>query len=240
MLRTATALALVSAASLCAAPAPAPSERELLARHWGKTEGNGEFSLAGKQLTIRTATSPSHGLIGIIGGGDTTRITMPRATRSVSGDFEATVVVTDAAPPDKNAKHENSFPDTRAGLMLEGGGYAIEFHLRQYYSKVQGAQKDELTRCVWLDTWFPRGGTGSSLKTAEAGKSTHLRVTRKGKGVSVSYSFDGKEWSAPHAPRQELDFPGEVTVGVFLAHSTYQTLAATFDRFAVEPLDPKK
>jgi hypothetical protein len=240
MLRTATALALVSAASLCAAPVPAPSEKELLAKHWGKTEGQGEFELKGKQLTIRTATPPSRGLIGIIGGGDTVRITMPRVTRSVSGDFEATVVVTDAAPPDKNAKHEGAYPETRAGLLVEGGGYGIEFHLHQYHPKIQGVPKDEMTRSVWVDTWFPRGGAGNSLKAAETGKSTYLRVTRKEKAVSVSYSFDGKEWSAPYTPRKDLDFPDEVTVGVFLAHSTFQTLAATFDRFTVEPLNPKK
>lgn len=240
MLRTATLLALVSAASLCAAPVPAPSEQELLAKHWGKTEGNGEFELKGKQLTIRTATPPSRGLIGIIGGGDTTRVTVPRVTRRVSGDFEATVVVADAATPDKGAKHEGSYPETRAGLMLEGGGYGIEFHLHQYHPKLQGVPKNELTRVVWVDTWYPRGGSGSSLKAAEAGKSTHLRLTRKEKVVSVSYSFDGKEWSAPYTPRKDLDFPDEVTVGVFLAHSTFQTLAATFDRFAVEPVDPKK
>lgn len=235
MIRLALCLALlVSTASLCAAPVPAPSEKELLAKHWGKTEGQGEFELKGKQLTVRTVGQPARGML------YRERMNMPRAARTVTGDFELTVTVLDADLPNKNAKHEDAWPGTRAGLFVQGGGYGVEFHLYQYYPKFQGAEQKEPTRCVWVDTWFPAGGAGNSLKAAEAGKSTHLRVTRKEKAVSVSYSFDGKEWSAPYTPRKDLDFPDEVTVGVFFAHSTYQALAATFDRFTVEPLNPKK
>ncbi len=231
MLRSAVLLALVSVAGVVAAPVPPPSEKELLARHWGKTEGQGEFELKGKRLTIRTTVPPDMGLISVIYGGKTT---MPRATRTVTGDFEAAVTVTDAALPNKDAKHADAYPNTRAGLFVSGGGYAVEFHLYQHYPKVNGVAQDEANRCVFVDTWFPGGGSGSTLKAAEDGKSTHLRVARKDKVVTVSYSFDGKEWSAPYTPRKEMDFPDEVTVGVFLAHSTYQTLDATFDAFTVE------
>ncbi len=93
---------------------------------------------------------------------------------------------------------------------------------------------EEPARVVFIDTWFPRGGAGNSLKAAESGKSTHLRVTRKEKVVTVSYSFDGKEWSEPYTPRQGLDFPDEVTVGAFFSHSTYQVLDASFDGFTID------
>lgn len=234
MLRFTLTLALVVSAGAVAAPVPPPSEKELLAKHWGKTEGLGAFALEGKRLTIRTGVPPSRGLIGIIARGDTAQVTMPRATRTVSGDFEVELVVSDAAAPNKDAKHEGAYPNTRAGLMVEGGGYAIEFALYQYYPKVQGVPKEALTRCVWLDTWYPRGGSGSQLKAAEDGKSVYLRAARKGAALTVSYSFDGKTWSAPHTPRQEMEFPEEVTVGAFFAQSTYQTLGATFDKFTVE------
>jgi hypothetical protein len=228
MLRTAVLFALVSSAAAVAAPVPAPSEKELIAKYWGQTEGRGAFELVGKQLTIRTVGQPARGII--FGQG----MNMPRATRTARGDFEITVKVTDSALPGRAAKHEDAWPGTRAGLFVQGGGYGVEFHLFQYYSKFNGVQQEEPTRCVWVDTWFPGGGAGSQLKNAEDGKSTWLRVTRKDKAVAVSYSFDGKEWSVPHTPRKELDFPEEVTVGVFLAHSTYQTLGATFDTFTIE------
>jgi hypothetical protein len=226
MLRLVISMLLVASAG--AAPVPAPSEKELIATHWGKTEGRGEFSLAGKQLTLRTVGRPARGML------HAERMDMPRAARTLRGDFEATVKVLDAALPNKDAKHEDAWPGTRAGLFVAGGGYGVEFHLYQYYSKFKGAQNAEPTRCVWVDAWFPGGGAGSSLKNAEDGRSTWLRVARKEKVVSVSYSFDGTEWSEPLVPRQGLDFPDEVTVGVFFAHSTYQALAATFDAFTVE------
>jgi hypothetical protein len=236
MLRALVVLTCVSAAVL-AAPVPPPSEKELIARHWGKTEGQGEFELKGKQLLIRTFLRPDNGLIAVIGGGG--EVTMPRAGRTVAGDFEMEVTVADAARPNRNAQHVDAWPRTRAGLFLEGGGYAIELYLYQYYTKQ--AADEEPSRCVFIDTWYPRGGSGSSLKSAEDGKSTHLRVTRKEKVVTVSYSFDGKEWAAPYTPRQELDFPDGVTVGVFFSHSTHQILEATFDRFTVgKPKDKKE
>ncbi len=231
MPRFAVLLAVVIASVAVGAPVPPLSEKELLAKHWGKTEGQGEFELTGKRLTIRTAVPPDQGLISVINGG---RLTMPRVTRTVVGDFEATVTVADAALPGKDAKHADAYPNTRAGLFIEGGGYAVELHLYQYHSKFNGVVADKPTRCVWVDTWFPGGGSGSMLKAAEAGKSTYLRIARKDKTVTVSHSFDGKEWSAPYNPRQSLDFPTDVTVGVFLSHSTYQTLDATFDAFTVE------
>jgi hypothetical protein len=234
MLRLAILLAFAFVASAVAAPVPKPSEKELLAKHWGKTEGLGEFELAGKQLTIRTAVPPDRGLIALLGNQQ--QPTMPRASRTVFGDFEVTVKVIDAMLPHKNAKHDSAWPNTRAGLFVEGGGYGIEFHLYQHFTKINGVPADNPTRCVWVDAWFPRGGNGSSLKAAEAGKSTWLRIIRKEKAMSASYSFDGTTWSSPFLPRQglEMDFPNEVTVGVFFSHSTYQTLDATFDGFTVE------
>jgi hypothetical protein len=218
-----------------AAPVPPPGEKELLAKHWGKTEGEGEFELKGKQLIVRSVVPPSRGLISIIGGNG--KPTMPRASRTVAGDFEVTVKVADAAPPNKDAKHTDSSPSTRAGVFIEGGGYAIEFHLFQQYNKNNGVP-GALQRCVWVDSWFPGGGSGSMLKAAPEGKTTYLRITRRDKAVSVSYSFDGKEWTPPYTPRKDMAFPEEVSVGVFFLHSTYQVLEASFDGFTVEKPKP--
>jgi hypothetical protein len=235
MARSLVLLACVCSAFATAAPVPPPSEPERIAKYWGKTEGQGEFELKGKQLTIRAAGQPDLGLIGLLGNNP---ITVPRASRTVTGDFEMAVTVADAALPNREAKHNDAWPGTRAGLFVCGGGYGIEYHLYQYYQKAMADEPP--TRTVWVDAWFPGGGAGSSLKPAEAGKSTHLRVARKGKVVTVSSSFDGKEWSEPYTPRQGLAFPDEVTVGVFLAHSTYQVVDATLDGFTVEAPKPKK
>jgi hypothetical protein len=243
MFRAVALLALVFAASVVvAAPVPPAGEKELIAKHWGKTQGKGEFELSGKRLTIRGGLQPDTGLIGLLGGGTdpTERVTMPRVNRTASGDFAMTVKVSDSALPNKNAKHSDSWPNTRAGLFIEGGGYGVELHLYQYFPKNNGVPVEEAARCVWVDTWFPQGGAGSMLKNAEPGKSTYLRIIRKEKVVTVSYSFDGEEWSTPYNPRQTLDFPDEVTVGAFFSHSTYQLLDATFDGFTIEKGQAKK
>ena len=227
MLRTAVLLALVASAGAVAAPVPPPSEKEQLAKLWGKTEGQGEFVLKGKQLTLRTAVKPDQGLHG-------DGATAPCATRTVTGDFVMTVTVIDAALPNPAARSDTRERHTHAGLFVAGGGFRLQNHLYQAYHEDKGVVQKTPQQCVWVDAWFPGGGSGSMLKETQAGKSTHLRVTRKGKAVTVSYSFDGKEWSEPYTERKEMEFPDEVTVGVFLSHSTYQTLDATFDAFTVE------
>src|SRR5262245_7681165 len=126
MLRATILFAFAFAVSTAvAAPVPPPSEKELLAKHWGKTEGQGEFELKGKQLTIRTGGQPARGII------HRERMDMPRATRFVTGDFEVTVKIVDSMLPKKDSKHEDAWPGTRAGVFIQGGGYGIELHLYQ-------------------------------------------------------------------------------------------------------------
>ncbi|HEY1186756.1 MAG TPA: hypothetical protein VGE74_03820 [Gemmata sp.] len=230
MFRAAALLALLAASVVAAAPVPPPSAKDLIAKYWGKTEGAGQFELEGKQLTLRTAGQPARGFI------HGTRTNMPRTMRTVQGDFAATVKIVDASAPDTKVRHEDAWPGTRTGLTVSGGGYSIEWHLYQYYTKLNGEVQGDLKRVVWVDTWFPGGGAGSSRAQVPADKSVYLRVARKNKSVTVSHSFDGKDWSAPVVPRQGLDFPDEVTVGAFFAHSTYQSAAATFDPMTVEKL----
>ncbi len=227
MRQTALLAALLASAAAFAAPVPPRSEKERIARQWGKIEGEGEFSLDGKRLTMRTIGKPARG--GIL----RSKIDMLRVTRNVTGDFEATVAITDAALPAAKNKYEGTWPGTRAGVFIQGGGYAIELHFYQFHPKLNGVVRAEPTRCVWIDTWYPRGGQGTTLKQIEAGKSPYLRITRKGNDISVSYSLDGKEWSKPYTPRVELAFPEELTVGVFFSQSTYQIASATFEHFTV-------
>jgi hypothetical protein len=231
MARTALFALFATAVAAVAAPAPPPSEKQLLAKHWGTTDGWGEFKLAGKQLTIKSNSgAPTRGV------NHRDRMNMPRVTRLVVGDFEATVKVLDATAPNKDSKHEYIWPMTRAGLFVSAEGVGLELFLQQYHSKVNNTVQDELRRCVWLDMWVNNGGTGQTLKVAEEGKSTYLRITRKDKTVTVSYSFDGTAWTQ-FDPRRQLDLPEVVTVGVFLSNTTHQFAEARFDNFIVQDLN---
>jgi hypothetical protein len=230
--RVAVIAALVSAAAVIAAPVPPPSERERIQKLWGKVvspSADCEFKLSGTALTIRTAGQPARGL-------RTEKEPIARVARTVAGDFELTVKVIEATPPGREAKHNDSWPWSRAGLYVVGGGYSVEHHLSQYYTKLNGVLNEKLTRCPWVDTWYPRGGSGSQLGTVDAGKSVHLKLVRRGNAVTVSHSTDGEKWSNPFNPRQTLELPDELTVGVFVSHGTYQPVEATFADFAIKKL----
>jgi hypothetical protein len=238
-MRTPALFLLVSAASIAAlaAPVPAPTEKEQIAKLWGKTiapSDECEFKLNGKALTVRTQGMPLRGLI------MKDKATSVRTARTASGDFVMTVKVAAAAAPNRDPNHQDSWPKTRAGLYISGGGYGVELHHAQYYTKtVDGQMNEALSQYVWVDTWFPGGGAGNTIVKTDPARSTYLRVTRKDKGVSVQHSVDGKEWSAPFAPRRELAFPAEVTVGIFVDHSTHQVVDAAFDEFTVEKIEKK-
>ena len=220
MLRTLLPLAFVLPV---AAPVPPPGEKEMIARHWGTTKGNGEFTLSGKQLTIRSGGEPTHKSVHFIAG-NAERI--PHTTRTVTGDFEATVRVADASAPNDSAERDD--PVTRAGLFLFSGGEAVEVTLSQ-------SGHPDAKREVQLITWGGPCAIRRLLTDAEAGKSTYLRLTRKNDSFSVAYSFDGQKWSEPEDVKPfGFSIPDEVTVGVLFAHNMRQIGAsATFDNFTV-------
>jgi len=232
MTRT-VALLLVFPAVAAAAPVPPPSEKERIEKQWGKIVSPAvecEFKLSGKSLTIRTAGQPARGL-------RTEKEPIPRVAKTVAGDFEMTVKVADLTPPGREAKYTDAWPWSRAGLYLVGGGHAVEFHLSQYYTKANDVLNEKLTRCPWVDTWYPRGGSGSQIGNVEPGKSAYLKVVRRGNTVAVSHSTDGEKWSNPFNPRQTLELPDELTVGVFVSHGTHQPIEATFSDFAIKKLE---
>ncbi len=239
MLRTAAVVAFVSAVSIAVgAPVPPPSEKELLAKLWGKTEGAGEFELKGKQLTLRSAIGkPNRDF----SWGE--QLTVPRTARAISGDFEITVCVRDASAPGKDVKYDGHSAETSAGLYIQGSESSLRYFLSQSYQRFPGAAAPvNLQRRLGIEANYPRGGASGSMQTVADGKSTYLRLIRKDKALAMSYSADGEKWSVPNNPfgNIEMSIPDELTVGVFLSHSTYQISHATFDGFTIEKPKEKK
>jgi hypothetical protein len=224
-----TLLLLLITPVIGAAPVPTLSEKDQIEKNWGKVFAPSkkcEFKLDGTALTIRTDGEACFGF------GDGADSRMPRVTNAVSGDFEVTVTVKAAATPNPDVEREDSWPWTRAGLFISGGGHAIEFHFSQFYTKFDGKLSQQLTRCVWIEGWFPEGsGGGSEQDQVAANKPVHLRITRKEKVITTSYSFDGKKWFSARTPAASADLPDKVTVGLFVSHTTQQIVDATFTDF---------
>ncbi|MBM3982048.1 MAG: DUF1349 domain-containing protein [Planctomycetes bacterium] len=233
MPRAAVAVALVVAPLFAvAAPAPKPASAELIAKHYGTTAGDGaEFELSGTQLTVRSTFGKGNHSFNWAD-----RNPVPRTVLSARGDFELTVRVLDAVPPNKDARHDGHSAETRAGLYILGGQSSFRYYLSQSYQRFPGAPQDgKLQRWLGLEANYPRGGASGSVGRPEDGKSTWLRLIRKDKDVSMSHSADGEKWSPPNNPFKNIDMsiPDEVTVGLFFSHSTYQFAHATFDRLTI-------
>src|SRR5947199_401510 len=64
------------------------------------------------------------------------------------------------------------------------------------------------------------------------GRSTHLRLERKGNEVTASYSHDGKEWTA--VKTLTVDLPAQLQVGVAAVNSSNREFVVEFDQFKVD------
>jgi hypothetical protein len=229
--------ALVLASAAVAAPVPPPSERERIAKQWGKVHAPSDkyqFKLDGRNLTIRTDGEPTdkpsvcnHSMHG-------------RVTKTVTGDFQITVRVVAAALPDLNARYPDGWPASRAGLFAAGGGHYAELELLQYFVMDRGVLKKETpNRVVWVSTQSKTGFQGRHIAHLEPLKPLYLRMVREGKAVTDYYSADGHDWT-PTNWQRGLELPDEVTVGVYFAHTTHQVADATFSDFTVEKLPRPK
>ena len=221
--------ALVSIAAVVAAPVPPPTEKELLAKYWGKTYGAGEFVLNGRQLTVRSATGKP-----TVERWQDEVIGEPRTAQVVKGDFEITVRVLDVVSPRKDVKNVGPVT-TFAGLYLEGPDFRINSFVHRFYDVPVGAES-ELKRCLRISGTVPGLGLDEVMSETEMGKASFLRMYRKGNLLTISNSVDGEKWTEPKNPfaRHEVEIPNELRAGVFFGHSTYQFGHATFDKFIVE------
>lgn len=214
-----------------AAPAPPPTDRERLARDWGTFAGQGEYRFAGEQLILRSHTGmPTTEL------NATELCNVPRIVRTVRGDFELTLRIVDLTHPLATESQGNlgQFM-TSAGLFVVADDVRLTYGLSQYYYRFPNIPNpDFLHRYVYLQAQTTNGGSGWGMSQAN-GKSTYLRIKRQGDSLTTSSSFDGEEWTGEKnfLANQNIVFPDEVAVGVFVSHNTKQVVQAIFDRFTL-------
>jgi hypothetical protein len=158
----------------------------------------------------------------------------PRVLQEVVGNFTATVKVTGEFKPGEKATKPRGYPFNGAGLLIwndakncvrlerniwwipEEGLHACYPPLLEYYRDGE-----------YLNT-NPPGTTDEFFK----GRSTYLRLERKGDKVAASYSHDGKEWTAVKEISVEL--PQKVQVGVAAVNSSDKTFTVEFEDFTVD------
>jgi hypothetical protein len=227
---------LVFALGLCAALAPAApvpraeAQKELMAKLWGTPEGQGEFELRGKELTIRAPVRSDF----------VTVLQVPQVARKVKGDFVATVRVLDATGPNYANSRGGSDYGTHVGLRVWCGDVWANSWLTQYHAQcVGGGVSDTVTRQPLAELFDQTGGEGVGGDCLADGAATILRIARRGNVLTYS-SSDGTKWSEPHTPQRPLVLPDEVFVGVAALPSRYRAVCATFADLTIEPLKAKK
>lgn len=216
-----------------AAPAPPETEKEKIARLWGRTvgpAGGGRFTLRGERLAIRSTAAP------VVGWPTEPRWTALRVTRAWTGDFDLRVRLDTLTVPSRAALHNRGSLQTTAGLFVAGGGSFLTVHRSLAFHVFDGVIADQLDQCVWVDRCDAHGGGGNRLAETIATRPVHLRLTRQAGVISLSSSDDGVAWAAPRVFPDDL--PDEVTVGVFVSHTPWQECEAVFDQYALTV--PKK
>ena len=220
-----------------AAPVPRPDARAQIEAVWGKPFARSEkyeFKLDGRNLTIRTAGEA------ILRPFPKKPPVIPRTHRPVSGDFVATVRVVAAAAPDPKANYEEGAPASRAGILVTGGGWEVNLFLFQHHTLDTNRRPNEdPVREVFGYVWNEGHGRGRPYGPVDLKKPLYFRIARKEQVVTAAHGTDGTTW-VDAVLSVKPDFPDEVTVGVFFAHTTHQVADATFSDFAVEkPPKPK-
>jgi regulation of enolase protein 1 (concanavalin A-like superfamily)/predicted RNA-binding Zn-ribbon protein involved in translation (DUF1610 family) len=158
----------------------------------------------------------------------------PRVLKMVNGDFVAQIKVTGDFKPGEKAVADQHSSFNGAGLLawqdeknyirLERNRwyvpaeqkYACYPPLLEYYKngEYQGADPDST-----LDEFFK-------------GRSTWLRLERKGDKVIASYSHDGKEWT--EAKEITVELPAELSVGVAAINTSAEPFTVEFDEYKVD------
>jgi hypothetical protein len=160
-----------------------------------------------------------------------------RVCREVSGDFTATVRVSFRLRPAPAPAPGVRWLPRAAGLVAWSGDND-HVGIARFESLSRGAAPGGLQVRDGFQSILthPRGvriASGSPEDQADAG---YVRLKRAGKMVTGAYSRDGKDWTE-FLP-DEVEWKGDVKVGVYVKHFTDAPFAVTFDEYTL--ITPKK
>lgn len=184
----------------------------------------------GGQLTI-TIPGGTHDLNKQLGG-----MSAPRVLREVNGDFTIQVKVSgEFNPGDEAAKRDDRdiAPFCSAGLLLwQDGGNYLRLERNGWWSS-----QDKTVACYapLIEYYLNGQFQGPKPQAASAnffeGRSTRLKLERRGGKVTPFFSHDGQEWTA--AKEITVEFPPRIQVGVAAVNTSKKPFTVQFEQLQV-------
>jgi regulation of enolase protein 1 (concanavalin A-like superfamily) len=228
MTRASRVLLAVLAAGLLAAGAAADDKKPQTIPDWGTVtdpEGDCTIKADGQKLRI-TIPEGTHDLNQKIGG-----MKAPRVLQEVAGDFTVQVKVTGDFNPGDKAAAENASPFVSGGLLVwQDEKNYLRVERNAWWIAAAGK-----TGCFpplveyYRDGEYQETNPDGTLDDFFKGRSTWLRIERRGEKATVSYSHDGKEWTV--VKEITTGFPDKVQVGVAAINTAAKPLTVEFEEF---------
>ncbi len=235
MVRTCVGLVLLATALGCGAIADDQVKDGRALVGWGAiVDPDGDCQIKGdkKKVTITVPGTP-HDL-----SGNFINKNAPRVLQEIEGDFTVQVKVTGDFDPGNKPAVEGTIAFNGAGLLIwknENNYLRLERNLWYTPDGIE-AQFPPLLE-YWKDNdpaFFMPGATKQFFE----GRSTHLRLKRRGAKVTAFVSHDGKTWL--DGKTLDTDFPKKVKVGIDAINTSSRPFTVHFEELRVTLGDSKR
>lgn len=158
------------------------------------------------------------------------KMNAPRILREVDGDFDVQVKVSGAFNPGKQPTG-GGFPFNGAGLLVwQNDSNYLRLERNLWWDTTQGKHGcypplfEYFKNGQYMDTDPP-----GTLRPFFQGRSTYLRLERRGQVITALYSHDGQQWR--QVSEIVVAFPDRVSVGMAALNTSDKIFVVEFEEF---------
>lgn len=217
----------ILAACLIAAGAGSREDKFQTIKGWGAvTDPKGDCSIKVEKgkLTVKLPGG-SHSLHPL------TDMQAPRVLLSAQGNFVVEVKVSGDFQPGEKTADARTVPFNGAGLLVwqDEKNYIRLERNRWYVASARRYACFPPLLEYYKDGAYQETNPDGTLDEFFKGRSTWLRLVRKGRKIIASYSHDGKEWT--EVKEITIDLANKVSVGIVAINTSVKTFIVSFEEF---------